>query len=117
MPLKARLLLLSLPPHRSEPFFIGVAGEGSGPQLKACSSAAAHLLASATACHSPCPSGGTASGKTTVCDLISQRLQEQSVVMLSQDSFYRNLSQEELDNIKSGWHVCSTAQLQTVAVC
>lgn len=28
--------------------------------------------------------GGTASGKTTVCDLIIQRLQEQSVVMLAQ---------------------------------
>eukprot|EP00887_Chlorella_sp_A99_P005349 scaffold1.g5349.t1 len=69
--------------HRSEPFFIGVAG-------------------------------GTASGKTTVCDLISQRLQEQSVVMLSQargccsapqqmgeDSFYRELAEEELDNVKT----------------
>ena len=28
--------------------------------------------------------GGTASGKTTVCDLIIQRLHEQSVVMLAQ---------------------------------
>lgn len=28
--------------------------------------------------------GGTASGKTTVCDLIMQRLQDQCIVMLSQ---------------------------------
>ena len=33
--------------------------------------------------------GGTASGKTTVCDKIMQRLHDQCVVMLSQDSFYR----------------------------
>ena len=78
--------------HRSEPFFIGVAG-------------------------------GTASGKTTVCDQIIQRLHggcctvasgcrsrfrslngmrppahppaDQCVVMLSQDSFYRGLTPEE----------------------
>jgi hypothetical protein len=37
-----------------------------------------------------------------VCDLISQRLQEQSVVMLAQDSFYRNLTPEELVNVKGG---------------
>ena len=43
--------------------------------------------------------GGTASGKSTVCDLITQRLQEQSVVMLCQDSFYRNLTPEELENV------------------
>lgn len=33
--------------------------------------------------------GGTASGKTTVCDRIMHRLQDQSVVMLSQVSRYR----------------------------
>ncbi|KAL4430783.1 hypothetical protein ABPG75_006039 [Micractinium tetrahymenae] len=54
--------------HRSEPFFIGVAG-------------------------------GTASGKTTVCDMIIQRLQEQSVVMLAQDSFYRSLTEEDRANL------------------
>ncbi|KAG1666980.1 hypothetical protein FOA52_004263 [Chlamydomonas sp. UWO 241] len=40
--------------------------------------------------------GGTASGKTTVCDLIMQRLNDQCVVMLSQDSFYRSLTPSEL---------------------
>lgn len=44
--------------------------------------------------------GGTASGKTTVCDRIIQRLHDQCVVMLSQDSFYRNLSSEELAAVK-----------------
>ena len=42
--------------------------------------------------------GGTASGKTTVCDCIMQRLHDQCVVMLSQDSFYRGLTAEEHDN-------------------
>jgi hypothetical protein len=36
--------------------------------------------------------GGTASGKTTVCDTIVQRLHDQCVVMLNQDSFYRSLT-------------------------
>jgi uridine kinase len=40
-------------------------------------------------------SGGTASGKTTVCDLIMQRLQDQCVVILSQDSFYKSLNAEQ----------------------
>lgn len=35
-----------------------------------------------------------------MCDLITQRLQEQSVVMLAQDSFYRTLSEEEKANVK-----------------
>jgi hypothetical protein len=43
--------------------------------------------------------GGTASGKTTVCDLIMQNLQEQRVVLIAQDSFYRPLTQEEHDNV------------------
>lgn len=45
--------------------------------------------------------GGTASGKTTVCDYIMQRLHDQCVVMLSQDSFYRGLSEDELANVTS----------------
>ena len=45
--------------------------------------------------------GGTASGKTTVCDLIMQNLQEQRVVLIAQDSFYRPLTQEEHDNVAS----------------
>lgn len=44
--------------------------------------------------------GGTASGKTTVCDYIMQRLHDQCVVMLSQDSFYRGLTPEEKANVK-----------------
>jgi hypothetical protein len=39
--------------------------------------------------------GGTASGKTTVCDLIIQRLHDQCVVVISQDSFYKVLSEDE----------------------
>ncbi|CAG9462345.1 unnamed protein product [Pedinophyceae sp. YPF-701] len=44
--------------------------------------------------------GGTASGKTTVCEEIVNRLNEQCVVMLSQDSFYRGLTPEEEANVK-----------------
>jgi hypothetical protein len=39
--------------------------------------------------------GGTASGKTTVCDQIMQRLHDSCVVMISQDSFYRVLNEDE----------------------
>jgi uridine kinase len=45
--------------------------------------------------------GGTASGKTTVCDLIMHNLQEKRVVLIAQDSFYRGLTQEEHDNVSS----------------
>jgi len=43
--------------------------------------------------------GGTASGKTTVCDRIMHQLQERRVVLISQDSFYRGLSAEESQNV------------------
>ncbi|EFJ49721.1 hypothetical protein VOLCADRAFT_104172 [Volvox carteri f. nagariensis] len=46
-------------------------------------------------------SGGTASGKTTVCDTIMQRLHDSCVVMLSQDSFYRCLTEAERENVTS----------------
>ncbi len=40
--------------------------------------------------------GGTASGKTTVCDRIYQRLHDDSAVtMLSQDAFYKELNEQE----------------------
>jgi pantothenate kinase-related protein Tda10 len=39
--------------------------------------------------------GGTASGKTTACNLIMERLNEQAVVVIAQDSFYRDLTEEE----------------------
>lgn len=45
--------------------------------------------------------GGTASGKTTVCDLIMQNLQEQRVVLIAQDSFYRPLTAHERANVGS----------------
>ncbi|GKV33056.1 hypothetical protein SLEP1_g41605 [Rubroshorea leprosula] len=40
-------------------------------------------------------SGGTTSGKTTVCDMIIQQLHDHRVVFVSQDSFYRGLTPEE----------------------
>ncbi|MEW5316301.1 MAG: hypothetical protein WDW38_007681 [Sanguina aurantia] len=45
--------------------------------------------------------GGTASGKTTVCDMIMQRLHDQCVVMLSQDFFYRALTPAESADVKN----------------
>ena len=46
-------------------------------------------------------SAGTASGKTTVCDLIMHNLQEKRVVLIAQDSFYRGLTPQEHDNVSS----------------
>jgi uridine kinase len=43
--------------------------------------------------------GGTASGKTTVCKNIIEKLRVRWVLLLSMDSFYRVLSKEELDNV------------------
>jgi len=43
--------------------------------------------------------GGTASGKTTVCDSIIQSLGDQRVVVLSIDEFYRDLTPEECANL------------------
>ena len=59
--------------------------------------------------------GGTASGKTTVCDAIMQRLHDQCVVMISQDSFYRGLTAAELANVKGGGceALCMHTWLQT----
>ncbi|KAL0331864.1 UNVERIFIED_CONTAM: Uridine kinase-like protein 2, chloroplastic [Sesamum calycinum] len=44
-------------------------------------------------------SGGTASGKTTVCDMIIQQLHDHRVVLVNQDSFYRGLTPEELKHV------------------
>ncbi|KAK4264501.1 hypothetical protein QN277_025665 [Acacia crassicarpa] len=44
-------------------------------------------------------SGGTASGKTSVCDMIIQQLQDHRVVLVYQDSFYRGLTEEELKRV------------------
>ncbi|KAG0557709.1 hypothetical protein M758_11G146800 [Ceratodon purpureus] len=43
--------------------------------------------------------GGTASGKTTVCDMIIQQLHDHRVVLVNQDSFYRGLTSEEMANV------------------
>lgn len=43
--------------------------------------------------------GGAASGKTTVCDMIIQQLHDQRVVVVNQDSFYHNLTEEELSRV------------------
>ena len=44
--------------------------------------------------------GGTASGKTTVCDAIMQRLHDQCAVLISQDAFYKGLTPEQIANVK-----------------
>ncbi|KAJ8439655.1 hypothetical protein Cgig2_017928 [Carnegiea gigantea] len=43
--------------------------------------------------------GGAASGKTTVCDMIIHQLHDQRVVVVNQDSFYHNLTDEELSRV------------------
>ncbi len=99
---------------RSQPFFIGVAGQSlvlstvvTKLSLKPIGGCDITILYDV--------SGGTASGKTTVCDQIMQWLHDQCVVMLSQDSFYRGLTPEECKNVKgtcaghivsSGWWLC-----------
>jgi len=51
-------------------------------------------------------SGGTASGKTTVCRRIMERLAEETaqkhVTSICQDSFYRELSETDLARAKTG---------------
>lgn len=44
--------------------------------------------------------GGAASGKTTVCDMIIEQLHDQRVVLVNQDSFYYNLTPEELTRVQ-----------------
>ena len=85
---------------RSQPFFIGVAGMH---RLQCWGD-----LPTWTHTNESC-AGGTASGKTTVCDFIMQRLHDQCVVMLSQDSFYRGLTPEEHENV-----TCKYPQLLVV---
>ncbi|KAH6826781.1 uridine like 4 [Perilla frutescens var. hirtella] len=43
--------------------------------------------------------GGAASGKTTVCDMIIEQLHDQRVILVNQDSFYHNLTPEELKKV------------------
>ncbi|PSS30405.1 Uracil phosphoribosyltransferase [Actinidia chinensis var. chinensis] len=43
--------------------------------------------------------GGTASGKATVCNMIISQLHDQRVVLVSQESFYHSLTDEQLEKI------------------
>ncbi|XP_058751287.1 uridine kinase-like protein 5 [Vicia villosa] len=43
--------------------------------------------------------GGTASGKTTVCNLINSQLHDQRIVLINQDSFYHSLSDDILQKV------------------
>eukprot|EP01112_Ceratiomyxa_fruticulosa_P004668 TRINITY_DN1520_c0_g1_i1.p1 TRINITY_DN1520_c0_g1~~TRINITY_DN1520_c0_g1_i1.p1 ORF type:complete len:269 (+),score=61.07 TRINITY_DN1520_c0_g1_i1:495-1301(+) len=43
--------------------------------------------------------GGTASGKTTVCEAILKKLSDQRVAIISQDSFYRSLNHDDLEQV------------------
>lgn len=43
--------------------------------------------------------GGTASGKTSVCEDIVRKLENQRVVIISQDSFYGNLDETQLKEV------------------
>ncbi|XP_020237411.2 uridine kinase-like protein 5 [Cajanus cajan] len=43
--------------------------------------------------------GGTASGKTTVCNMINTQLHDRRVVLITQDSFYYSLSDETLQKV------------------
>jgi len=45
--------------------------------------------------------GGTASGKTTVCDAIMQRLHDNCAILISQDSFYKGLTPEQIADVHS----------------
>jgi len=45
--------------------------------------------------------GGTASGKTSVCEDILKKLENQRVVIISQDSFYASLTEEQLKTVHS----------------
>ncbi|KAM9965560.1 hypothetical protein ACTFIW_005378 [Dictyostelium discoideum] len=57
-------------------------------------------------CHSKHPfiigvTGGTASGKTTVCDEIMKRLENKRIAIICLDSFYRPLSKEDRETVAS----------------
>ncbi|XP_022750477.1 uridine kinase-like protein 1, chloroplastic isoform X2 [Durio zibethinus] len=74
----------------------------SGLRTPTATSASSSAFAEANAPHQPFVigvSGGTASGKTTVCDLIIQQLHDHRVVLVNQDSFYRGLNAEELKRV------------------
>ncbi|CAL9051332.1 unnamed protein product [Musa banksii] len=43
--------------------------------------------------------GGAAAGKTAVCDMIVEKLHDQRVVLVNQESFYYDLTEEELNHV------------------
>ncbi|CAA2976245.1 uridine kinase 5 [Olea europaea subsp. europaea] len=43
--------------------------------------------------------GGTASGKTTVCNMIISQLHDQRVILVNQDSFYHSLTDKQLQKV------------------
>jgi hypothetical protein len=51
--------------------------------------------------------GGTASGKTTVCHRIMDRLQDQCARLIHQDSYYRGLTPEEHINVRRECRGCA----------
>ncbi|XVF13923.1 hypothetical protein REPUB_Repub09cG0011600 [Reevesia pubescens] len=77
--------------------------KASGPHFSGLRTpTATSAFADANAPHQPFVigvSGGTASGKTTVCDMIIQQLHDHRVVLVNQDSFYRGLNTEELKRV------------------
>ncbi|XP_012070572.1 uridine kinase-like protein 1, chloroplastic isoform X2 [Jatropha curcas] len=92
----------------SGPHFSGLRLDGLPPSSS--SSSPSHRTSSASAFTSPSQltqkqpfvigvSGGTASGKTTVCDMIIQQLHDHRVVLVNQDSFYRGLTPAELERV------------------
>lgn len=44
-------------------------------------------------------SGGSASGKTSICRMLADSLGIQACIVITTDSFYRDLTQEQLDNV------------------
>ncbi|GAB4847961.1 Uridine kinase-like protein 1, chloroplastic [Ancistrocladus abbreviatus] len=92
-------------PHFSGLRLDGLLSPSSTSSPRASSSAAAaasFAIADANAPKQPFVigvSGGTASGKTTVCDMIIQQLHDHRVVLVNQDSFYRGLTTEELERV------------------
>ena len=48
--------------------------------------------------------GGTASGKTTVCRTIAEKMDDERVVIISMDNFYRPLTPDERANVDGALH-------------
>ncbi|KAJ9135477.1 hypothetical protein P3X46_032658 [Hevea brasiliensis] len=93
----------------SGPHFSGLRLNGLLSSLSSSSSTSpTHRTCSVSASASPLTpkqpfvigvSGGAASGKTTVCDMIIQQLHDHRVVLVNQDSFYRGLTTAELERV------------------